>query len=534
MASTVNEKITADVDDRKNSVQSQGSLDDALESLNISTKEADEAFAYLRDHPDADAVRQEAIAILADPIATKKLLRKIDWTIIPCMFAVYFLQFLDKTTINYCSIMGMREDTNLLGQDYSNIAMMFYIGFLVAEFPTQYIAQRISRLGKYLGANVMLWGVVLSTMAAADSYAALMVQRTLLGIFEACVAPILVLIIAMWYKKSEQGRRVSYFYVVNSLTQIVGGAIAYGASFTHGKFASWRIFFLVIGLVTILAGFAVFMLLPDSPVKAMRFTEAEKIAALLRVKENQSGTQNATLKREQVFEALKDVRVWLVALSVCLTSIPNGGISNFSSILLTTFGYTAQESLILNLPSGAVGAFFVLLSGWLSDKWNDRSLTMLICLIPTILSAALMIGLDPNGIPHSKGALLFATYLSGTFGAAFMLLLAWNASNLAGHSKKVTVNALTLVAFCLGNVLGTQTFQDKEAPGYISGKISIMVCLTAQIFVCFALRYCNDRLNKKNKKILEAMSEEDKIRLKEQLAYSDETDLKNPFFVYTH
>lgn len=93
---------------------------------------------------------------------------------------------------------------------------------------------------------------------------------------------------------------------------------------------------------------------------------------------------------------------------------------------------------------------------------------------------------------------------------------------------------MTLVAFCVGNILGTQTFQDKEAPGYISGKISIMVCLTAQIMVCFALRFCNDRLNKMNRKILEEMSEADKDTLRDQLAYADETDRKNPFFVYTH
>lgn len=135
---------------------------------------------------------------------------------------------------------------------------------------------------------------------------------------------------------------------------------------------------------------------------------------------------------------------------------------------------------------------------------------------------------------HSKGWLLFASYLSGTFGAAFMLLLAWNASNLAGHSKKVTVNALTLVAFCLGNILGTQTFQESEAPGYKSGKISIIACLTAQIFVCMALRFCNDRLNKKNQAILAGMSEDEKAIEKERLAFADVSDGKNPFFVYTH
>lgn len=170
----------------------------------------------------------------------------------------------------------------------------------------------------------MLWGVVLACMAACTSYAGLMICRVFLGIFEAPVAPILVLIVAMWYKKEEQGRRVSYFYVCNSATQIFGSGVAYGASFSKTGFASWRMFFLIIGLMTILVGFLVFYFLPDSPVKAVRFTEAEKIAALLRVKENQSGTQNATLKKEQVLEAVKDIRVWLVFLSVLLTSIPNG------------------------------------------------------------------------------------------------------------------------------------------------------------------------------------------------------------------
>lgn len=66
--------------------------------------------------------------------------------------------------------------------------------------------------------------------------------------------------------------------------------------------------------------------------------------------------------------------------------------------------------------------------GYLSDKWHDRSSVMLICIIPTILGAGLMIGLDPNGHPKNKAGLLAASWLTGTFGAAFMLLLAWNAS----------------------------------------------------------------------------------------------------------
>lgn len=67
--------------------------------------------------------------------------------------------------------------------------------------------------------------------------------------------------------------------------------------------------------------------LPDSPVKAKRFTDAEKVAALMRVKESQSGTQNYGLKKAQVLETFKDLRVFLICLATLLSSIPNGDIS---------------------------------------------------------------------------------------------------------------------------------------------------------------------------------------------------------------
>lgn len=93
---------------------------------------------------------------------------------------------------------------------------------------------------------------------------------------------------------------------------------------------------------------------------------------------------------------------------------------------------------------------------------------------------------------------------------------------------------MTLIAFAVGNILGTQTFQAKQAPGYISGKISIISCLAALCIVILVLRFCNDYLNKKNDKILEGMSEEEKALMRERLAFADQTDRQNPFFRYTH
>lgn len=120
----------AALDGRKASVISG----DAPIATVLSLKDADEALAFLEDHPRAVEIAEEGNAILEDPVQLKKLVRKIDLTIAPLLAAVYFLQFLDKTTLSYTAVMGIRTDTHLVGQDYSDLSMLFYIGMPPLSF----------------------------------------------------------------------------------------------------------------------------------------------------------------------------------------------------------------------------------------------------------------------------------------------------------------------------------------------------------------------------------------------------------------
>ncbi|KAH8802974.1 hypothetical protein F5884DRAFT_861317 [Xylogone sp. PMI_703] len=81
---------------------------------------ADEALAFLKNHPSAGDLAVQGSGILEDPEKLKRLIWKIDSTIIPLLAVVFFLQFLDKTTLSYAAIMGIRTDVHLVGQDYSN------------------------------------------------------------------------------------------------------------------------------------------------------------------------------------------------------------------------------------------------------------------------------------------------------------------------------------------------------------------------------------------------------------------------------
>ena len=78
--------------------------------------------------------------------------------------------------------------------------------------------------------------------------------------------------------------------------------------------------FLLLGALAILVGIVVLVWLPDSPVHAKMLTEEERIAALERVRNDQGGTENRKFKKDQVIEALLDIRTWLIVLTTMLSA----------------------------------------------------------------------------------------------------------------------------------------------------------------------------------------------------------------------
>lgn len=89
---------------------------------------------------------------------------------------------------------------------------------------------------------------------------------------------------------------------------------------------------------------------------------------------------------------------------------------------------------------------------------------------------------------------------------------------------------MTLAAFCVANIVGTETFLPKDAPGYLPGKISILVLLSAQLALCFIIRWVNLWMNKKKRRTLEDLkrrngwTDEDVLRERERAAFVDMTD----------
>jgi hypothetical protein len=68
------------------------------------------------------------------------------------MLGTYFCQSLDKGTLGFASIMGIKTNAHLVGQDYSWLGTILYMGVLVGEYPTNLLLQKLP-VAKYLAVS---------------------------------------------------------------------------------------------------------------------------------------------------------------------------------------------------------------------------------------------------------------------------------------------------------------------------------------------------------------------------------------------
>ena len=75
--------------------------------------------AHSRDYDETYEVYKTQDAHDIDPVEARRVLRIIDLRLLPILMMTYMLQYLDKSSINFASVYGLRQGTNLHGQDYS-------------------------------------------------------------------------------------------------------------------------------------------------------------------------------------------------------------------------------------------------------------------------------------------------------------------------------------------------------------------------------------------------------------------------------
>jgi len=134
---------------------------------------------------------------------------------------------------------------------------------------------------------------------------------------------------------------------------------------------------------------------------------AEKRLAVERLRENQTGIKNTSVKKSQIREALLDPKTWLFFLFGLSTQVVNGAASNFGSLIIKGFGYSSLKTTLLQIPYGFI-ILFANLSAMYVQRWlpgQRRCLVAVLYVLPAIAGA---VGI--HTLPRHKTGSLLACY----------------------------------------------------------------------------------------------------------------------------
>lgn len=389
-----------------------------------------------------------------------RIRRKIDWCIMPLMCVMYMMQFADKTTLGQSAVLGLLPDDRLSQNQFDWLSTVFYLFYLAFEFPQNLALQRFP-VGKWVSVNITVWAIALLCSAAAKDFGSLFACRAFLGICEGAITPGFMIVTSMFYTHREQTQRVGYWFLMNGAAIVMLGLIAYGTlHIKSGVLAPWQWLMLIFGIITLVVGVLFWFFFPDSPTTAWFLTPEERVLAVERIKGNQAGVENKHFKKEQLIECLRDPKTWLFFFFAAISNVTNS-LSNQRQIIVAEFGFTDIQTTLLGCVDGVVEIIVIYCTVTSATYWKDgRAYSGALAYAVAILGSILV-----NVLPSSdRVGLLFCYWISISSIAPFVIMLAWVGSTTAGHTKRITTNAIVMVGYAVGNAAGPQYWKAEYQP----------------------------------------------------------------------
>ncbi|KAJ5459529.1 uncharacterized protein N7458_001081 [Penicillium daleae] len=422
------------------------------------------------------------------PEEEKALVRKIDLTLLPTIWIMYLLSYLDRTNIGNAKISGMQTDLNLTSNQYSVALVVFFVGYVVFEVPSNLVLGR-TRPSIFLPSIMVVWGTLTCLMAVIKDFKHLVVLRVLIGCVEAGFAPGVLLVLSSWYKRTEQSKRFGVYISAAILSGAFGGLLAAvivkHLEGVHG-IRGWRWLFIVEGAATIGWALVALFILPDFPSTSRRLSEREKRVAVARL-----ATENVTAitaDGEQLSNwgaikvAVSDRRTWAFVVGY-MVIVGSSTLTYFYPTLVKgLFGNASTEKInFLTVPIYGVAFVCTAITAYFSDKIPGWRGLVIACWLTFSLICSIIVCAVYNFTARYVLLVLMAAGLWATNAGT----LAFASSAFSGMHPQARGVSLALVN-ALGNlaqIYGSYLFPDSDHPKYIKGFSVISAMLVVGIVV---------------------------------------------------
>ncbi|KAF0317926.1 major facilitator superfamily transporter [Colletotrichum asianum] len=233
-----------------------------------------------------------------------KLMRRLDWTILPVLWVMYWFNYLDRNAITVARLDGMEEELNMTSTEYQTCVSILFVGY----------AHNKGRPSWFMGGAMALWAVVSTLTAVTKDYKGLLLTRFFLGITEAPFYPGALYILAMFYNRQEIATRISILFRANICGTAFAGLIAIGI-FQMEQLAGlsgWRWLFIIQGVITFVISIASIFILPNEPLNTRWLSEDDQRLARARVARDTVELEDNTSTWAGLLQATRDPRLWVL------------------------------------------------------------------------------------------------------------------------------------------------------------------------------------------------------------------------------
>jgi ACS family tartrate transporter-like MFS transporter len=345
-----------------------------------------------------------------------KIFSKIAWRLIPYMFLLYILAYLDRVNVGFAALQ-MKHDLHLSNTVYGTGAGIFFVGSALFDLPSNLMLVRIGPR-KWIARIMISWGIIATCMMFARGPLSFYILRFLLGVCEAGFFPGMILYLTYWFPSRERARAIAKFMTATSIAGVVGAPISgallnlEGYMHLHG----WQWLFLVEGIPSFLMGFSVLFLLKDKPDDAKWLSMDEKV--WLDAELERDRQEGGAAEKHLLMDAFKMPMVWLLAAICFFDQVGVYTVNLWMPLILNTFLHGASAAGGSLSPADAsyiakystipyiAAAIFTVVIGYSSDRTGERRWHIAGCMV---LSA---IGFGWAGVAHSLTAELIAFTLA--------------------------------------------------------------------------------------------------------------------------
>ncbi|CAH7665799.1 major facilitator superfamily domain-containing protein [Phakopsora pachyrhizi] len=453
-------------------------------------------------------------------IEEKRLVRKIDKHILTCICGLYFLNYLDRSNIGNAKVGGMEEGLGLTSTQYSVSLLIFAIGYLLAEIPSNMVLTRI-RPSIYLPMMTMAWGFVAAMISLVNSASGLIAARFVLGFVESGFFPGILYYLSSWYRKRELAKRIALIYVGGILSGAFGGLIA-GAliSVLNGarNIAGWRWLFIIEGSATMLASLVVVWFLPDFPSSTSWLPPEERELARFRKTFDRPNLRDAEPEsklthKEALLSVLKDPRSYLFTLIYTMIQGATT-ITYFIPTITLSMGFVGSDAQFMTIPFYVVAALFAVAVAFMADKAQNRPLFI----IGPLSLAAFSYFICAFTQNHVARYMFLCLGFSAVYGA-LPVSLAWLSETIDyPDEKRAIAQAFVNMIANLALLYGSFLWPSSSSPGYSLGFGMMAGFCSAGAIAAFATHLVLLNENKKDQTLEhESPEDEDKVRFTDRV-----------------